>query len=99
MEKCIGRQDKGLRVNVGKTKMLVSGTEEIELSKIDPCGICGERVGSNAVCYTHCTKWIRGRCTKMKKVTCSSARHCVCKRCIDVGDGTEEPVQVLCDEV
>ena len=31
----------------------------------------------------------------MKKVTCSSARHFVCRRCTDVG----EPVEVLCDEV
>ena len=35
----------------------------------------------------------------MKKVTCSSARHFVCRRCTDVGDGTKEPVEVLCDEV
>ena len=50
-------KDKGLKVNVGKTKMMVSGTEgEIALSKIDPCGICEKRVGSNAVCYTQCTK-------------------------------------------
>ena len=35
----------------------------------------------------------------MKKVTCSSARHFVCRRCTDVGNGTEEPVEVLCDEV
>ena len=35
----------------------------------------------------------------MKKVTCSSARHFVCRRCTDVGDGTEEPVEVLSDEV
>ena len=63
-----------LKVNVGKTKMVVSGTEgEIVLSKIDPCVICGKRVGSNAVCCTQCTKWIHGRCTKMKKVTCSFA--------------------------
>ena len=42
--------DKGLIVNVGKTKMMVSGTEgEIVLSKIDSRGICGNRVGSNAV--------------------------------------------------
>ena len=49
--------------------------EEIAWSKIDPCGICGKRVRSNAVCCTQCTKWIHGRCTNMKKVTCSSARH------------------------
>ena len=94
-------EGKGLKVNVGKTKMMVSGTEgEIVLSKIDPCGICGKRVGSNAVCCTQCTRWIHGRCTKMKKVTCSSARRLVCRRCTDVGDGSEEPepVNVLCDE-
>ena len=93
-------EDKGLKVNVGKTKMMVSGTEgKTVLSEIDPCGVCGKRVGSNAVCCTQCTKWIHGRCTKMKKVTCSSARYFVCRRCTDVGDGTEEPVEVLCDEV
>ena len=48
---------------------------------------------------TTTTKWIQGRCTKMKKMTCSSARDFVCRRCTDVGDGTEEPVEVLCDEV
>ena len=87
-------------MNVGKTKMMVSGAQrEIVLSKIDFCGICGKRVGSNALCCTQCPKWIHGRCTKMEKVTCSSARHFVCRRCTDVGDGTEEPVEVLCDEV
>ena len=28
-----------------------------------------------------------------------SARYFVCRRCTYVGDGTEEPVEVLCDEV
>ena len=40
-----------------------------------------------------------GDLTKMKKVTCSSARQFVCRRCTDIGDGTEKPVGVLCDEV
>ena len=93
-------EGKGLKVNVGKTKMMVSGTEgEIALSKIDPCGVCGKRVGSNAVCCTQCTKWMHGRCTKLEKVTCSSARHFACRRCIDVGDDMEEPMEVLCNEV
>ena len=79
---------------------MVSGTKgEIALSKIDPYDICGKRVGSNTVCCTQCTKWIHGRCTKMKNVTCSSATHFVCRRCTNVGDGTEEPVEVLCYEV
>ena len=93
-------EGKGLKVNVGKAKMMVSGMEgEITSSKIDPCGVCGKRIGSNAVCCTQSMKWIHGRCTTMKMVTCSSARNFVCGRCTDVGDGTEEPVEVLCDEV
>ena len=77
-------EGKELKVNVGKTKMMVSGTKgKIVLSKIDLCGICGKRV--NAVCCTLCTKWIRVRCTKMKKVTCSFARRFVCRRCTNVG--------------
>ena len=61
-------EGKGLKVNVGKTKMMVSGTQgEIVLSKIDPCGICGKRVGSNAVCCTQCAKRIQGYARKWKK--------------------------------
>ena len=34
-----------------------------------------------------------------EKVTCSSARQFVCRRCTDVADGTEEPVEVLYGKV
>ena len=54
---------------------------------------------SNAECYTLCNKWIHGRRTKMKKGTCSSARYLICRRCKDFGEGKEEPVEVLCDEI
>ena len=48
---------KGLKVNIGKTKMMVSSTENvIALSKIKPRGICGKRVVPNAVCCTLCNK-------------------------------------------
>ena len=57
-------EGKGLKVNVKKTKIMVSRTEgEIVVSKIDLCGICGKRIRPNAVCYAQCTRWIRGRCT------------------------------------
>ena len=69
------------------------GFDSIQDSVMDipTCGICGKRVEPNAVCCTQCWKWIHGRCTKMKKVTCSSARHFVCRRCTDVEDGIKEP--------
>ena len=34
-------ENKGLKVNLGKTKVAVSGAEgEVSVSKVDPCGIC-----------------------------------------------------------
>ena len=40
-------ESKGMKVNIRKTKMMVSGEGEIIRSKVDPCGICGKRVMSN----------------------------------------------------
>ena len=46
-------ESKGMKVNIRKTKMMVSGAEgEIVRSKVDQCGICGKRVISNAVLCT-----------------------------------------------
>ena len=50
-------ESKGMRVNLGKTKLIVSGMEEKAFdSKIDPCGVCGTRVMS--VLCTACGKWV-----------------------------------------
>ena len=87
-------ESKGLRINIRKIKMMVSGAEgEVVHSRVDPCGICGKRVMSNVVWCTLCKKWIHARCTKMKKVSCSFAQQFVCRRCEDIGDGKEEPVE------
>ena len=52
-------ESKGMRVNLGKTKLMVSGMEEEAFhSKIDPCGVCGTRVMSNSVLCTACGKWV-----------------------------------------
>ena len=65
-----GFESKGMKVNLGKTKVMVSGSEgEINISKIDPCGICGKRVMANSLLCIKCMKWIHGRCAKMRRVT------------------------------
>ena len=53
----------------------------------------------NAVLCTVCKKRIHIRCAQAKKVSGSFAQQCVCRRCEDIGDGKEQPVEVLCDEV
>ena len=93
-------ESKGMKVNIRKAKIMVSGAEgEIVRSKVDPCGISGKRVMSNAVLCSMCKKWIHVRCAQTKKVSCSFAQQFICKRCEDIADGKEEPVEVLCDEV
>ena len=43
-------ESKELKVNLGKTKVVVSRVEgEVSVSKVDPCGICGKRVMENSV--------------------------------------------------
>ena len=70
---------KGLKVNLGRTKLVVSGAEaEVTVSKIDPCGICGKRVMANSVLCVKCRKWIHGRCAKVKRVTLRLGRDFVC---------------------
>ena len=46
-----------MKVNIRKTKMMVSGAEEeIVRGEVDPCRICGKRVISSAVLCTECKK-------------------------------------------
>ena len=43
-------KSRGLKVNLRKSKVVVSGAEgEVTVSKIDPCGICGKPVMANSV--------------------------------------------------
>ena len=43
-------EGKSLKVNVNKSKgmQLLFGTKS-SISKVDPCGVCGERVGCNSI--------------------------------------------------
>jgi hypothetical protein len=48
---------KGLKVNMGKTKVMVSGESgERVVSRIDPCGVCDKRVKTNSVLCIGCKK-------------------------------------------
>ena len=93
-------ESKGLKVNLGKTKVAVSGAEgEVTVSKVDPCGICGKGVMANSVLCVKCTKWIHGRCAKVKRVTLGLAKDFVCGRCKTQADGFKHSVEEFCEEV
>ena len=93
-------ESKGLKMNLRKTKVVVSGAEgEVSVSKIDPCGICGKRVMANSVLCVKCGKWIHGRCVKVKRGTPRLGRDFVCGRCKKQVDGLVELVEELCEGV
>ena len=83
-------EDKGMRVNVNKTKVMVCGrTEKVdtyEESGKFPCGVCGEGVRSNSVLCTSCSKWVHKRCSGIKGKLDEKLVGFVCRRCSGVGN-------------
>ena len=61
-----------LKVNLGKTKVMVSGgITNVGMSKsnVVPCGVYGLRVKANSVFFLPLGKWIHDRCAGVKRVT------------------------------
>src|SRR5437867_4177769 len=58
-------KEKGLRVNIGKTKVMNCkvGVGQVENSGKYPCEICRKSVGVNSICCSSCKKWIHKRCS------------------------------------
>ena len=63
---------KGLKVNLGETKIMVCGgitKAGMSKSNVDPCGVCSLRVKANSVLCLLFGKWIHGRCAEKKRVS------------------------------
>jgi len=56
-------ENRGIRVNVNKTKVMISGERQKLMQKAArwQCGVCGRTVGSNALQCTSCQKWVHNR--------------------------------------
>ena len=62
-------EKKGLRVNMGKTKIMESGIKLDVLKKFEkyPCGVCLTGVGStNAFLCDGCERWVHKKCSDIK---------------------------------
>ena len=65
-------ESKDLKVNLGKTKLMVCGDitkDGLSKSKVDPSGDCSLRVKANSVLCLQCCKWIHDRCAGMRRAT------------------------------
>ena len=77
-----GMENKGLRVNMGKTKVMRCrvDTGKVVKSGKYPCGVCGKGVGANSIQCTSCKAWIHKRCSGIKGI------NTLCK--VQVGSGS-----------
>ena len=79
-----GMEGKGLRVNIGKTKVMRCCVKvgQVENSGKWPCGICKKGVAANSIQCTACSAWIHKRCSGVTgKLT--GVVGFTCKRCVD----------------
>ena len=79
----------GLQVNMGKTKIMVSGLDLDRLNKFgkDPCGVCQKGVGSNTISCCGCLCWIHKKCNGIKGPLLPNPDF-RCARCL----GTARPI-------
>jgi len=90
LEECInklkarksGIEERGLRVNMNKTKFLISGPglDLLQDSGDFPCAVCRSGVGSNAIHYSQCGLWVHKKCSAIKGPLHANPLY-VCPRC------------------
>ena len=88
LEECVRRlltwkeamEKKGLRVNAGKTKIIICGTglDLLQSSGEFPCAVCRTGVGSNSIFCNGCKHWVHKKCSRLKQKKDPDYR---CTRC------------------
>ena len=76
-------RSKGLKVNTGKTKVMVSavGAGETRKAGAYPCRVCNKGVGSNSIQCTNCKNWVHRRCSDVKGSLTAVEEDFTCKKC------------------
>ena len=85
-------EKKGLRVNMGKTKIMESGLNLDVLKKSGkyPCGVCQSGVGSsNAIFCGGCKHWVHKKCSGIKG-TLRPDPEFRCARCLGTARAIDE---------
>ena len=64
-------EEKGLRVNAGKTKIMICGMglDLLQSSGEFPCAVCRTGVGSNSIFCKGCKHWVHKKCSELKCLT------------------------------
>ena len=86
-------ESKGMRVNMNKTKVMISGERQMVWQKASrwPCGVCNKGVGSNSLQCTRCQKWVHKKCSGTKRSMSKVAKSFICRGCLN-------PVTTACPQ-
>ena len=78
LEECVRRlliweeamEKKGLRVNAGKTKVMICGTglDLLQSSGEYPCAVCRTGVGNNSIYCNGCKLWVHKKCSGLQRL-------------------------------
>ena len=78
LEECVRRlltwkeamEKKGLRVNAGKTKIMICGPglDLLQSSGEFQCAVCHTEVGSNSIFCNGCKHWVHKKCRGLKRL-------------------------------
>ena len=118
LEECVRRrltwkeamEEKGLRVNAGKTKIMICGMGlDLLLSSGEfPWAVCHTGMGSNSIFCKGCKHWVQKKCSGFKRLTedpdyrCTQSQGTACpldsrpQREVQVGPNKLEVVASFC---
>ena len=81
-------EKKGLRINAGKTKVMVCGTglDVLQSSGEYPCAVCRTGIGNNSIYCNGCKLWVHKKCSGLQRLTPNPDYRCA--RCM----GNSRPI-------
>ena len=111
LEECVRRlltwkeamEKKGLRVNVGRTKIMIccTGLDLMQSSGEFPCAVCRTGMGSNSIFCNGCKHWVHKKCSGLKRLKKDPDYRCTrCQGTARLLDGRpQKEVQVGPDKL
>ena len=77
-------ESKGLKVNISKTKVMRYARDSApKEAAVDPCSVCGKRVGVNSIHCATCGYWVHGQCSGVRG-SWQEWHRVLCAKCVEL---------------
>ena len=90
-------ENRGIRVNMNKTKVMISGERQKVTQKAArwPCGVYDRGVGNNSIQCASCKKWVHKKCSGIKGSMYKVMKSFICRGCMNPVTGTDAQELIL----